>query len=110
MNHLSVHNDVEIIMKLNRLGSVLIAGVAVLALASCAAGSGDDAATGGSDDVSEVNTDAPFHAQPPGGIKGAGVITTAGAPPPPYRTVEEGGEITGIDPDIQAALSEQLGV
>lgn len=110
MNHLSVHNDVEIIMKLNRLGSVLIAGVAVLALASCAAGSGDDAATGGSDDVSEVNTDAPLYDQLPQGIKDAGVITIAGDTHPPYRTVEEGGEITGIDPDIQAALSEQLGV
>src|SRR5690606_12399040 len=29
---------------------------------------------------------------------------------PPYRTREETGAITGIDPDLQAALSEQLGV
>lgn len=55
-------------------------------------------------------SDAPLYDQLPDAIKEAGVITIAGDTHPPYRTIEEGGEITGIDPDLQAALSEQLGV
>lgn len=54
--------------------------------------------------------DAPLYDLLPDAIKDAGVITIAGDTHPPYRTIEEGGEITGIDPDIQAALAEQLGV
>ena len=34
----------------------------------------------------------------------------AGDTHPPYRTIEEDGSFTGIDPDLQAALSAQLGV
>ncbi|MBD3943032.1 transporter substrate-binding domain-containing protein [Microbacterium sp. NEAU-LLC] len=34
----------------------------------------------------------------------------AGDTHPPYRTLEEDGSITGIDPDLQALLSKQLGV
>lgn len=105
-------------MKLNRLRAALVAGVAVLALTSCApgaAGNGDEAEpapgssgeTGASDGV---NTDAPLYDMLPQKIKDAGVITVAGDTHPPYRTVEEGGEITGIDPDLQAALAEQFGV
>ncbi|KAF2416016.1 hypothetical protein B2K11_17745 [Microbacterium sp. B35-30] len=48
--------------------------------------------------------------QLPDAIKEAGAIKIAGDTHPPYRTIEEGGEITGIDPDLQVALSEQLGV
>ena len=55
-------------------------------------------------------TEAPLYDQLPDAIKEAGVIKIAGDTHPPYRTIEEGGEITGIDPDLQAALSEQLGV
>lgn len=97
-------------MKLNRLGAALIAGVAVLALASCSTGSSDDDTGGDSANSGGVNTDAPLYDQLPQKIKDAGVISIAGDTHPPYRTVEEGGEITGIDPELQAALSEQLGV
>ena len=58
----------------------------------------------------EAATDAPLYDQLPDAIKEAGAIKIAGDTHPPYRTIEEGGEITGIDPDLQAALSEQLGV
>ena len=58
----------------------------------------------------DAATEAPLYDQLPDAIKEAGVITIAGDTHPPYRTIEEGGEITGIDPDLQAALSEQLGV
>jgi polar amino acid transport system substrate-binding protein len=58
----------------------------------------------------DAAADAPLYDQLPDAIKEAGVIKIAGDTHPPYRTIEEGGEITGIDPDLQAALSEQLGV
>ena len=58
----------------------------------------------------EAATEAPLYDQLPDAIKDAGVIKIAGDTHPPYRTIEESGEITGIDPDLQAALSEQLGV
>jgi polar amino acid transport system substrate-binding protein len=54
--------------------------------------------------------DAPLYDQLPDAIKDAGAITMAGDTHPPYRTIEEDGSFTGIDPDLQAALSEQLGV
>lgn len=99
-------------MKLSKLGLVTIAGVSALLLASCAS-SGDAPADGGASDApaeGAVNTDAPAYDLLPQEIKDKGVITVAGDTHPPYRTIEESGEITGIDPDIQAALSEQLGV
>ncbi|WP_194409822.1 transporter substrate-binding domain-containing protein [Microbacterium cremeum] len=58
----------------------------------------------------DAASEAPLYDQLPDAIKEAGVIKIAGDTHPPYRTIEEGGEITGIDPDLQAALSEQLGV
>jgi polar amino acid transport system substrate-binding protein len=58
----------------------------------------------------EAATEAPLYDQLPEAIKEAGAIKIAGDTHPPYRTIEEGGEITGIDPDLQVALSEQLGV
>ncbi|UYB36371.1 transporter substrate-binding domain-containing protein [Arthrobacter koreensis] len=100
-------------MKLNRFSTVAVAGAVLLALTSCsssdseaepAGGQGSQAASGG------VNTEAPVYDQLPEAIKSAGVINIAGDTHPPYRTLEQNGDITGIDPDIQAALSEQLGV
>jgi polar amino acid transport system substrate-binding protein len=96
-----------------RRAAVLFPLVAMLALAGCAgAGSGG---TGDDPEPSEaaadgVNPDAPLYDLLPDAIKDAGVINIAGDTHPPYRTIEEGGEITGIDPDLQAALAEQLGV
>lgn len=100
-------------MKLNRLSTAALASAAVLALASCSVG-GDDAAPA-TNQVTEattgpVNTEAPVYDQLPEAIKSAGVINIAGDTHPPYRTLQENGQITGIDPDIQAALAEQLGV
>ncbi|WP_313818091.1 transporter substrate-binding domain-containing protein [Citricoccus sp.] len=98
-------------MKYSRLGTAALAGLTVLALASCSSpdaggeSGGESAPTAG-----EVNTEAPVYDQLPEAIKSAGVITIAGDTHPPYRTLQESGEITGIDPDIQAALAEQLGV
>lgn len=100
-------------MKLNRFSTVAVAGAVLLALTSCSAsdseaepagGQGSQSASGG------VNTEAPVYDQLPEAIKSAGVINIAGDTHPPYRTLEQNGDITGIDPDIQAALSEQLGV
>ncbi|MFZ3454615.1 transporter substrate-binding domain-containing protein [Arthrobacter sp. 7Tela_A1] len=102
-------------MKLNRFSTVAVAGAALLALASCSSAGGDSdseptASQGSSVAAGEVNTEAPVYDQLPEAIKSAGVINIAGDTHPPYRTLEQNGDITGIDPDIQTALAEQLGV
>ncbi|MGM7669807.1 transporter substrate-binding domain-containing protein [Microbacterium sp. A93] len=104
-------------MKLSRLSTAALAGLAALTLVSCSAGGGDTGGeaspgSGGATEATtgEVNTEAPVYDQLPQAIQDAGAITIAGDTHPPYRTIEESGEITGIDPDIQAALAEQLGV
>jgi polar amino acid transport system substrate-binding protein len=81
--------------------------LAVALLAGCSASPAPDAAP---EDDAAAAAEAPLYDQLPDAIKDAGVIKIAGDTHPPYRTIEEGGEITGIDPDLQAALSEQLGV
>lgn len=81
---------------------------AAVALSGCAgSSSGSEPQESGS---GGVNEDAPLYDQLPDAIKEAGVIKIAGDTHPPYRTIEENGDITGIDPDLQAALSTQLGV
>lgn len=87
--------------------AVLIPLLAIGLLAGCASTPAVD-----DEDTGDTGTGAaaPLYDQLPDAIKDAGVITIAGDTHPPYRTIEEGGEITGIDPDLQAALSEQLGV
>lgn len=80
--------------------------LAVALLAGCSASPASEPAPG--DDAAAA--EAPLYDQLPDAIKDAGVIKIAGDTHPPYRTIEEGGEITGIDPDLQAVLSEQLGV
>lgn len=104
-------------MKFSRLRTVALAGLTALTLTACSAGGGETSAGGegsGADQAEAttgvVNTDAPVYDQLPKAIQDAGVITIAGDTHPPYRTLQESGEITGIDPDIQKALSEQLGV
>ncbi|MFC7405707.1 transporter substrate-binding domain-containing protein [Georgenia alba] len=91
-----------------------VAGV-LLALAACTSGTGGgdtggDAGGGSPGASGEVNPDAPLYDQLPPEIQDAGAITIATDTHPPYRTVEDGGEVTGIDPDLQVALAEQLGV
>jgi polar amino acid transport system substrate-binding protein len=84
------------------LAPLLVIGL----IAGCSSSTTPDAEPAETDAASE----APLYDQLPDAIKEAGVIKIAGDTHPPYRTIEEGGEITGIDPDLQAALSEQLGV
>lgn len=98
-------------MKLSRLSTTVLAGAALLALTSCSAGGGaDSTASPAEATTTAVNTEAPVYDQLPQAVQDAGVINIAGDTHPPYRTLQENGEITGIDPDIQAALAEQLGV
>lgn len=84
----------------------LVPVLTVVLLAGCTASPDVESAP----EETEASKEAPLYDQLPDAIKEAGVITVAGDTHPPYRTIEEGGEITGIDPDLQAALSEQLGV
>lgn len=86
-----------------------VAALSVLTVALLA-GCSSTTAPESAPEETEAAADAPLYDLLPDAIKEAGVITIAGDTHPPYRTIEEGGEITGIDPDIQAALSEQLGV
>ena len=85
---------------------------AVLALAGCSSAAPDDSATPGDADSSAAPTGeaAPLYDQLPDTFKEAGVITMAGDTHPPYRTIEADGSFTGIDPEMQEALSAQLGV
>lgn len=88
--------------------AIAVTAAATLALVSCSSGDGGGDDGGGSADG--VDTEAPLYDQLPDDIKDAGQITIAGDTHPPYRTIEEDGTFTGIDPDLQVALSEQLGV
>ena len=87
--------------------AVFVPLVAVALIAGCSASPSTDAEP---DTQQSTPAEAPLYDQLPDAIKDAGVITIAGDTHPPYRTIEENGDITGIDPDLQAALSEQLGV
>lgn len=89
--------------------SAALAAIAVLAVTACATES-DSSAAEDPEEAEGVNTDAPLYDELPEAIKDAGHITIAADTHPPYRTIEDDGAITGIDPDLQDALSEQLGV
>jgi polar amino acid transport system substrate-binding protein len=96
-------------MTLTRAGAATLTTTALIALAACSA-NGDDTDPDSSADGGEPNTEAPLYDQLPEEVQDAGHITFAADTHPPYRTIEESGEITGIDPELQDALSEQLGV
>ncbi|MDQ0693070.1 transporter substrate-binding domain-containing protein [Arthrobacter sp. W4I7] len=86
-----------------------VAAGAVLALTACAGPSQQStpspAAAGG------VNKSAKFYDSLPQSIKDKGEIVFAGDSHPPYRSVgADGKTVTGIDPDLQKALTESLGV
>lgn len=87
--------------------TALIPLAAVLALVGCSSAPGAGPSDPGQ---TAVQTDAPLYSQLPDAIKDAGEIVVAGDTHPPYRTIEEDGTFTGIDPDLQKALAEQLGV
>jgi len=92
-------------MRIRTSATPLAAVLALGLLAGCSS-----AAPEAEPEEADAAADAPLYDQLPDAIKEAGVIKVAGDTHPPYRTIEEGGEITGIDPDLQEALSEQLGV
>lgn len=89
-----------------RARTALVPLVAVLALAGCTAAGDEPAET----ETPPAAEQAPLYDQLPDEIKDAGVITLAGDTHPPYRVIESDGSFTGIDPDLQEALSAQLGV
>lgn len=106
-----------------RTVSVLAPLLSVALLAACGGAdepSGSADTTGATTEAVEETTEAEAEEtedasggifdQLPDKIKDAGKIIVAGDTHPPYRTIQDGGEITGIDPDLQEALSEQLGV
>lgn len=121
----TVHNEVETVMRI-RTAAVLAPLLSVSLLAACGSDSttedtpatGDTAAATETGDAAgdtetgdtESSEGGALYDQLPDAVKEAGRIVMAGDTHPPYRTIEEGGEITGIDPDLQEALSEQLGV
>lgn len=80
--------------------------LAALTLAACSSPAGTDDRSSSA----PAGADAPLYDQLPDAIKDAGVITLAGDTHPPYRTIEADGTFSGIDPDLQQALSAQLGV
>ncbi|MFC8680530.1 transporter substrate-binding domain-containing protein [Microbacterium ureisolvens] len=93
-------------MRTSTAAAIAVPLVAAALLAGCSASPAPEAEP----EETAAAAEAPLYDQLPDAIKDAGVIKIAGDTHPPYRTIEEGGEITGIDPDLQAALSEQLGV
>jgi polar amino acid transport system substrate-binding protein len=92
-------------MRIRRNAALFAPVLAIGLLAGCSS-----AAPSATPDETPAAAEAPLFDQLPEAIKEAGVIKIAGDTHPPYRTIEEGGELTGIDVDLQAALSEQLGV
>lgn len=60
----------------------------------------------------ETTTTAPatLYDQLPQAVKDAGVLKFVGDSHPPYRIVADDGSFSGIDPDMQAALSDVLGI
>ncbi len=93
-------------MTFNRRAATAVSVAAVGALVACSA----DGTEGEGAPEQSLDEDAPLYDELPEEIREAGRITIAMDTHPPYRTIEESGDITGIDPDLQAALSEQLGV
>ncbi|WP_413249269.1 transporter substrate-binding domain-containing protein [Sinomonas flava] len=84
---------------------------AVLSMTGCAAGGSASASGSGAAGAPGVNTQAELYGSLPQAIKDKGEIVFAGDSHPPYRTIgKDGKTVTGIDPDIQKALSEVLGV
>lgn len=98
--------DLEIAVNFKRLATLTLTIGTAFALSACT--NGEESSE--SAQAADVQTDAPLYDQLPDAVKDNGYITIAADTHPPYRTIEENGDITGIDPDMQKALSEQLGV
>lgn len=91
-------------MRFTSVRKLLAFGMAGLAVTISACGGGD-----GSTEALPGAIPA-LHDALPDSVKEAGVIRFVGDSHPPYRTVQPGGEVTGIDADFQAALGRVLGV
>lgn len=93
---------------------ILLGGVIAVTLGasacSSASTSASDNESGGSAGAGAVNTSAPLYEDLPQEIKDRGELVFAADSHPPYRTIQEDGTVTGLDPEVQAALSEVLGV
>jgi polar amino acid transport system substrate-binding protein len=92
--------------------AVALAAGICLAFTACAAPAAPAAGDGESSAVpAGVDTSAKFYEELPQSIKDKGEIVFAGDSHPPYRSVgADGKTVTGIDADIQQALSDALGV
>jgi polar amino acid transport system substrate-binding protein len=88
------------------LRTAALVAAALVTLAACGTGGGTDAPPA----PAAQDQQPALFAQLPAAIQDAGVIRFAGDSHPPYRTVAADGSITGIDKDIQDALSRVLGV
>ena len=97
--------------KFSLLGGAL-GGTLALALGLTACGGSTPAPAGSASSGStSVNTSAPLYDELPQAIKDKGELVFAADSHPPYRTLgADGSTITGLDPELQAALSEVLGV
>ena len=96
-------------MRHHTLARSLAAPVIVPALAAALAGCGYSEPLPAVP-AAPLNAAPALHALLPQDIKDAGVLVFAADSHPPYRTVGPDGAITGIDKDIQDALSRVLGV
>jgi polar amino acid transport system substrate-binding protein len=90
-----------------RLAAALVPALCGVALVGCAAAAPAPTA---SLPAAAAPAAPPLHAALPEDVRAAGVLVFAADSHPPYRTIGPDGEITGIDRDIQDALSRVLGV
>ena len=90
-------------MRAPRTTALLSLGIAGLMLAGCTS-------TPEAEPEAPTENESTLFDELPQELQDKGVLTFAGDTHPPYRTVESGGEVTGIDPDFQALLAKELGI
>jgi len=96
-----------------RMTVAVLTGAMTMTLAACGGGGSSDdgdAAAASSSSGAQDLFQQDLHDQLPQAVLDAGEIVFAGDAHPPYRVVGTDGEVTGFDPDLQAALGEVLGV
>lgn len=93
---------------MNKRAIIATAALAVgaLGITGCSTTADADSNTGASTAASE----APLFDSLPAAVQDAGVIRIAADAHPPYRTIQPGGGVTGIDADFWKLVSAQLGV
>jgi polar amino acid transport system substrate-binding protein len=93
-------------MQARRTASLVSLALAGALLAACAESPAEESGS----TPNSADTSAPLYDALPQDVKDAGELVVAGDAHPPYRTVEGGGKVTGIDPEMWDVLGEQLGV